>query len=185
MSESQNSSSAQPLRIAYLADTPQIIPLVAEWHHNQWGHLVGARTKAQRAARLHDHLQRNAMPTTFIAWRDDQPVGSASLIANDMDLLPEWIPWLANVYVLPEERRHGIGAQLVERVAAEAAHLGYPRLYLYTLDQMHFYENLGWQSSHMRAYRGHDMAVMTRDLIVNPPLLQSSAVDSQIPIATD
>jgi hypothetical protein len=57
----------------------------------------------------------------------------------------------------------------VQRVAAEALTLGYPRLYLYTPDQMHFYETMGWQTSHQRPYRGAEMTVMTRDLIVNPP----------------
>lgn len=161
--------SRQEVRVAYLADTPQYIPLLAEWHHSQWGSLENAPTLEQRQQRLHEHLQRQALPTTFVAWHQGQPIGCASLVANDMTALPEWIPWLASVYVLPEMRRRGIGAQLVERVAAEAALLGYPRLYLYTLDQMHFYAQLGWQTSHVRFYRGHDMTVMTRDLIVRPP----------------
>jgi GNAT superfamily N-acetyltransferase len=157
------------VQLSYLAETSELIPLLAEWHHTQWGTLVGARTLEQRMARLKHHLQRNAIPTTFVAWVNQQPVGSASLVANDMEVLAEWIPWLANVYVLPEFRRQGIGARLVQRVASEAANLGYPRLYLYTLDQMHLYEWLGWQTSHVRHYRGHDMTVMTRDLIANPP----------------
>ncbi|MCC6458089.1 MAG: GNAT family N-acetyltransferase [Caldilineaceae bacterium] len=157
------------IRLDYLAATPKIIPLLATWHHQQWGHLANASTLAQRKARLKHHLQRGAIPTTFVAWHHEQPIGSASLVANDMATLPEWIPWLANVYVLPEYRRQGIGARLVQRVAAEALDLGYPRIYLYTPDQMHFYETMGWQTSHLRHYRGADMTVMTRDLIVNPP----------------
>lgn len=164
------SSNLDPhVEIAYLADTPEIIPRLAEWHHQEWGHLVGARTLKQRRDRLKHHLQRNAIPTTFVAWCQGEPVGSASLIANDMEALPEWIPWLANVFVLHEHRRQGIGSMLIQRVAAEALHLGYPRLYLYTPDQMHLYETLGWHTSHKRHYRGAEMTVMTRDLIVNPP----------------
>jgi N-acetylglutamate synthase-like GNAT family acetyltransferase len=168
------------VQIAYLADTPDRIPLVAEWQHTEWGHLAGARTLEQRKERLQDHLQRVALPTTFVAWQHGQPVGCAGLVANDMELLPEWIPWLASVYVLPEVRRQGIGAKLVERVAAEALQLGYPRLYLYTLDQMHFYQRLGWQISHVRFYRGHDMTVMTRDLIVNRPLTDAALVTAPV-----
>ena len=158
-----------PVQLRYLADTPEIVPLLAKWHHKQWGHLTEARTVEQRKARLKHHLQRDAIPTTFVAWVNDQPIGSASLIANDMPELAEWIPWLANVLVDEEYRRQGIGAMLIQRVAAAAAHLGYPRLYLYTLDQMHLYASLGWQISHVRFHRGYDMTVMIRDLIVNPP----------------
>lgn len=160
--------SASELTVTNLLERPEVIPTLAEWHHQQWGHLAGARTQQQRAARMQEHLQPDSIPATFVVWHNNHPIGSASLIANDMDVLPEWIPWLANVFVLPEYRRQGIGALAVERVAAEASYLGYPRLYLYTLDQMHFYQTLGWQSNHVRFYRGYDMTVMTRDLIVNP-----------------
>lgn len=155
--------------ITYLADAPELIPLVAEWQDSQWGMLPGSRTLAERKVRLQEHLQRGAIPTTFVAWVDGQPVGSAGLIANDMEPLPEWIPWLASVFVLSDQRRKGIGTLLIERVAEEALALGYPRLYLYTQDQMQLYQSLGWQISHVRFYRGHDMTVMTRDLVVNPP----------------
>jgi N-acetylglutamate synthase-like GNAT family acetyltransferase len=157
------------VRITYLADTPKIIPLLAQWHHTQWSDLTGAPSLEQRISRLQAHLQHQAIPMTVVAWVKHQPVGCASLVANDMEILAEWIPWLANVYVLPEYRHQGIGAKLVQRIAAETLKLGYPRLYLYTLDQAHFYEELGWHIYDVRPYRGYDMTVMTRDLIVNPP----------------
>jgi GNAT superfamily N-acetyltransferase len=89
-----------------------------------------------------------------------------------MPALNAWIPWLSALYVVPKHRRQGIGALLVERVAAEALSLGYPRVYLYTLDQMPFYGRLGWHTSHVRHYRAHEMTVMARDLIVHPPRLE-------------
>jgi GNAT superfamily N-acetyltransferase len=162
-------------QLTYLADTPEVIGILAQWQHLEWGNFVGARTLAQREARLRQHLQREAMPTTFVAWLHDEPVGCASLIANDMPALSAWIPWLSALYVLPQQRRQGIGALLVECVAAEAIDLGYPRLYLYTLDQMPFYTRLGWHASHVRHYRAHEMTVMARDLIVHPPRLENVA----------
>jgi N-acetylglutamate synthase-like GNAT family acetyltransferase len=157
------------VHIFYLADSPEFIECLATWQHHEWGNFVGARTLEQRKARLQEHLQVEAMPTTFVARLHGEPVGCASLIANDMPALSAWIPWLSSLYVLPQYRRQGIGARLVERVAAEAVVLGYPRLYLYTLDQMSFYEKLGWHACHGRHYRAHDMTVMARDLIVHPP----------------
>ena len=162
-------AASQGVTLAYLADTPDLIPQVAAWQFAEWSNYPGARTLEERQVRLQAHLQREAIPTTFVAWEADQPIGIASLVANDLDELPEWIPWLASVYVVPEKRRRGIGSRLVERVAAEAVTLGYPRLYLFTPDQMHLYATLGWQVSHVRTYRQRAMTVMTRDLIVHPP----------------
>ena len=177
MSTSRHRQFAEsPTYITPLADVPELIPLVAEWQHTEWGNFVGARTLEQRKTRLQQHLQRNAMPTTFVAWRIGEPVGSASLIANDMPALSAWMPWLSALYVLPEQRCQGIGSRLVEQIAAEAINLGYPRLYLYTLDQMPFYTARGWQTSHVRHYRAHDMTVMARDLIVNPPQVMATSL---------
>ena len=177
MSTSPHRQNAEsPTDITPLADVPELIPLVAKWQHAEWGNFVGARTLEQRMARLQLHLQRDAMPTTFVAWRNGEPVGSASLIANDMPALSAWIPWLSALYVLPAHRCQGIGSLLVEQVAAEAINLGYPRLYLYTLDQMPFYAARGWQMSHVRNYRAHAMTVMARDLIVNPPQAMATRI---------
>ncbi len=180
MSEANTEPSTE-LRISYLADTPEIIPLIAKWQNDQWGYLDGAPTFEQRKARLKHHLGRTTIPITFVAWKDEQPVGCASLVASDMKVLTEWSPWLASVYVLPDYRHQGIGSQLVQRVAIEAARLDYPWLYLYTEDQMHLYERLGWQFSHQRTYRGYEMIVMARDLIAKPP----PAAIGPLPISSD
>jgi N-acetylglutamate synthase-like GNAT family acetyltransferase len=169
-----SASNPAEVTVTYLADTPEVIPLIAKWQHKQWGDLPGARTLDQISKQLHAHLQRDAMPTTFVARVQHQPVGCASLVASDMKALPQWIPWLSSVLVVPQMRGQGVGTRLVECVAAKAVELGYPRLYLYTLDQMHFYQQLRWQISHVRFYRDHNMTVMTRDLIVNPPLYRAT-----------
>ena len=164
------------VQVTYLADSPEMIPQVAAWQYAEWSNYPGARTLEQREERLQEHLQRGAIPTTFVAWEEAKPVGIASLVASDMEALPEWIPWLASVFVLPDHRCHGIGSTLVERVASEAVALGYPRLYLFTPDRMNFYRRLGWQDSHERFYRETTVTVMTRDLIVKPPAARSDSV---------
>ena len=59
-------------------------------------------------------------------------LGSAMLIAHDMDTRLELSPWLAGVFVTPDRRRHGTGSALVQRVIGDATELGVRRLYLYT-----------------------------------------------------
>ncbi len=81
-----------------------------------------------------------------------------------MNILPTWVPWLAGVYVLPEQRGAGIGKMLVQRVTQEASAHNYPRYYLYTLDRESFYTALGWQTLFKRLYRGFIMTIMATDL---------------------
>ncbi len=147
--------------VSYLADCSQTIPQLAAWQQAQFGYLSPTQTAAARAERFRTHLQRDAIPMTFVALADDAPLGSASLVVSDMSILPDLTPWLAGVYVAPEHRRSGVGAELVRRVMAAAAALDVERLYLYTHDRMSFYRGLGWETVAPYVHRGYLMTVMS------------------------
>jgi N-acetylglutamate synthase-like GNAT family acetyltransferase len=78
-----------------------------------------------------------------------------------MDTRLELTPWMAGVFVAPEHRRKGVGAQLVRRIMAEAATLKVSLLYLYTVHSEKFYANLGWSLQEHAAYRDQKVAIMT------------------------
>jgi GNAT superfamily N-acetyltransferase len=159
------------MQINYLADHPDFIPTLARWHHEQWKHLSPGDSVEERTARLRAHLSIGQIPTTFVAIspadgpgseRDrTQILGSASLIAQDMDTHPELSPWLASVFVAPQYRGQGIGTALVRRVILEAETLGVARLYLFTTpDKNGFYARLGWSLIESTRYRGYQQIVM-------------------------
>jgi predicted N-acetyltransferase YhbS len=77
-----------------------------------------------------------------------------------MDTHPEWMPWLASVYVAPEFRHQGVGSRLVNSVSEAARKAGMEALYLFTPDRVAFYQRLGWQVLHGEAYRGRWVTVM-------------------------
>jgi GNAT superfamily N-acetyltransferase len=116
--------------VEYLADRREFIPTAARWHHEEWGHLRPGETVEDRAVRVERDCGHREIPTTFVALAGHQCLGSASLVACDMDIRPALTPWLSGVFVAPEHRRRGVGAALVERVVQEARALGKPRLYL-------------------------------------------------------
>jgi len=153
------------MQIGYLADHRAFIPVLAHWHHAQWSYLCPGDSVARRITRLQAHLGKTQIPTTFVAYSTAEDgaeivVGSASLIAQDMDTRPELSPWLASVYVAAEHRRQGIGSVLVRRVAQEATTLGVEKLYLFTPDQERFYAHLGWHVIERCTYRGYPQVVM-------------------------
>ena len=146
--------------IHYLADQPQHIPTLAAWHYAQWGELNPANDVATRIARLQTHLQRQAVPTSFIACDGDELLGSAALVVSDLDIRPELTPWLASVFVAPAARQRGVGTMLVRRAMEEARAIGLPQLYLFTLDREQFYAGLGWQAVERAIYRDREIAIM-------------------------
>ena len=109
------------MTIEYLADHPEFLPTLAEWQHGEWGYIRPGDTVEARLARLQASIGRDCIPLTVVAVANGQVLGSASLIRHDVDTRLELTPWLAGVFVAPEHRRQGIGAQLVRRIMAEAA----------------------------------------------------------------
>jgi GNAT superfamily N-acetyltransferase len=152
---------ATGLRLGYLADALHHAPQLARWHHAAWGALLPGWSVAAAQAELESHRAHCAIPTTILAYEDDELAGSASLLANDHERIRAWSPWLASVFVRPASRGRGIGRALVARVIADARALRVPTLYLYTTDAMAYYQALGWGACGNMTLDGADITVMS------------------------
>jgi GNAT superfamily N-acetyltransferase len=158
--------TATPMQIGYLANHQQFISTLARWYHQEWAYLRPGDSVKARIARLRGACGYKEIPTVVIAFTDFTLLGSAMLVAHDMDTRMDLSPWLAGVFVSPEHRQHGIGAALVQRVVDDARALGAYRLYLYTPSKEQFYLRLGWSVVERTGYRGVDVIVMSYDLMV-------------------
>jgi GNAT superfamily N-acetyltransferase len=134
-------------RIVELAERPDWVPIAAEWIYNQWWTTVAGASVATLSDRLQGHLTLGRIPLTLVASVDSRPVGTATLLEHDAgtEQWPDFSPWLAGVYVVPELRRCGMGSALVKAAESKASELGVQVLYLSTVDRQEFYAGLGWQ----------------------------------------
>jgi predicted N-acetyltransferase YhbS len=156
-------------RIEQLADRPDLLPTVAAWIYNEWWASVDGANIGELTELLQAHLIQDQMPLTLVASLERCPVGTATLLAHDIDTeqWPELSPWLAAVYVAPEYRHRGIGEGLVNAIVAQATAFGMGALYLSTVGREEFYARLGWQVLDRR----EDKIVMSKrtgDLSSNP-----------------
>lgn len=119
------------VRITTLAEHSEWVRWVAEEHFREWGAAhPGAALEAWIADR--SGTRRDGVPLTLLALVGALPVGTAGLVACDMETHPELSPWLSGVYVAPGWRGRGIGTILVKAASRRAAEWGVRRLYLYT-----------------------------------------------------
>jgi len=148
------------LRIELLVDHPGTIPMLAKWEQVEWGHLMPDVTLDDLSAAFQRRANRDSVPLTVVGFIDDQLVGTASLVANDMSTHKQLSPWLGVVYVAPDHRRQGYGSELVEAIKVHAQNLNLESIYLFTPDQMPFYARLGWRVHETVAYRGEKVTIM-------------------------
>src|SRR5262249_29057656 len=150
------------MQIEYLADYPEHISQLAQLHFKEWSYLRPGESLDERTVMLGAGCERNTIPTVVVGLKDEKLLGSAMLLAQDMDSHPQLTPWLAGVLVKPEHRKRGIGSALVMRIEAEARSLGVSTLYLYTPQAESLYRRLGWSAIERCEYRNTDVVVMSK-----------------------
>jgi GNAT superfamily N-acetyltransferase len=147
------------MKIIDLRHAPQHLQTLAQWHHLQWADLNPGSTLAGRIEKMAVYLGDTFIPTTYMAM-DPGLLGSAAIVAHDLDTRPDLTPWLASVYVAPEHRKKGVATKLVKHVMDKAEQAGIKTLYLFTPDQEPFYKKLGWHTLSKDSYHGHEVTVM-------------------------
>ncbi|MGC4071596.1 MAG: GNAT family N-acetyltransferase [Nibricoccus sp.] len=153
------------MQIDYLAARGEFLERLAQWHHQEWSYLRPGDTLEARTIRLRATCGRQNVPTVFVAFEKDELLGSAMLIAHDMDTRLDLTPWLAGVFVRPDRRNKGLGSALVQRVIEEAGTLRISRIHLYTPTQEQFYLRRGWSILERMHYRGVPVVVMTKEVL--------------------
>jgi GNAT superfamily N-acetyltransferase len=97
------------------------------------------------AGRLEENLNAEPLPVALVAHEGATFLGTSSVIASDLEDLPQYTPWVAAVWVDPQHRQRRIGRALVARAAGEVFDLGIDRVYLCAQKQRrNFYVRQGW-----------------------------------------
>jgi GNAT superfamily N-acetyltransferase len=157
-----------------LGNHPELIPVAAEWHFREWGHTDPGGSLEAWTAGMARQAGADAIPGTLIALADGTPAGVVCLVARDMpgyEPAAALTPWIKGLYVVPSQRRRGIGGILVRRCEAWAASLGHQVLYLYTerdSGAQALYKRLGWQTIDTGYYDGIDVTVMRSHMGIVP-----------------
>jgi len=144
----------------YIANCPQHIPLIAQWHQNEWQHISPHLTTSLRIKKYSQYANSATIPSCILALIDGQPAGSASLVECDMETHSHFHPWLASVFVNEAHRHQGIATQLIEKCIENARLLGVETIYLFTPDQTSFYQKRGWKVIETFTYYNESVDIM-------------------------
>ena len=154
--------------ISDLRQQPEFFDAVADRIWREWWEPNG-HPLAYIRGRLAENMQDTSIPLALVAHDGDGFLGTASVIASDLDERPELTPWVAAVWVEESMRGHGVGAALVDAAARAGFALGFPRVYLCARARMtRFYERLGWTLIERRV-GPHQLNVFVREAASSPP----------------
>jgi GNAT superfamily N-acetyltransferase len=151
------------MNIEYLVDRQNDTSEIVDWLYEQWGHHYNYG-KEVWANRVNNRLNKEKIPTTFVATVNDKAVGTASIIKYDLETRKDLSPWLADVYVLPGHRGKKIATKLIERVLEETKKIGISKLFLFTREAEGLYKKMNWKLINTINYHGDQGTLMKYEL---------------------
>jgi GNAT superfamily N-acetyltransferase len=117
------------------------------------------------SGRLCENLNAEPLPIALVAHHGATFLGTASVIASDLEERPQYAPWVAAVWVEPHARLQGVGSALVDRAAHDCFALGMQRAYLCARPALtSFYQRLGWIAVE-RDVGQHGLTVFIQDAV--------------------
>ena len=165
-----SSGAAAPVQIELLTGLHHLAPVLADWHHAEWGHLYAddVWNHAIAVREFEAMAQPGSTDRTWVAFagaaREAEAVlGSVSLLAtDDLPGFEHLTPWLASMFVTPSARGRGVAAALVDALLRDAHAEGHEVVHLFTSGQQQFWADRGWNVVANVDTEGHPATVMAR-----------------------
>ena len=133
------------IKIAFLADCPEVIPTLSQWFRAQWPDYFAGRSLADIGQDFGAEANRSGLPVRLVAFADGELAGTITLREQAIETLPEYRPGLGGLFVLEQHRGRGIGTALVRAGMNVAQAQGYKRVYATTVAARGILERLGWE----------------------------------------
>ncbi|MEZ5248196.1 MAG: GNAT family N-acetyltransferase [Ilumatobacteraceae bacterium] len=158
------------VQIDELIGHPHLAPVLAAWHHDEWGHLYPDHVwnRATAIREFEAMAEPGTVDRTWVAFdggsRDaDAVLGSVSLVTtDDLDGFEHLTPWLASMFVAPAARGRGVATALTDALLAGARAAGHDVVHLFTAGQEAFWADRGWSVVAHVVTHGHEATVMAR-----------------------
>lgn len=137
-----------------LREIPEDSAVILQWALNLWRSSTIPGFSEESWASFYERAKSadytawhgNDQELIYIAKADEVILGTIALASfDDLEEFRHLSPWVAAFIVNPELRGQGYGTLILSACEKEAKSLGIQRLYLWTEDQMSFYQRRGYE----------------------------------------
>ena len=132
------------MQISDLRQRPDFFDTVADRVWRAWWRPRGVPLERITGG-LSQMMKGERIPFAIVAHDGDAFLGSTLAIASDLNERPYYSPWVAAVWVEPQQRRKEVGRSLVGHAAQTLFARGFGRVYLCSsTNRRDFYTRQGW-----------------------------------------
>lgn len=147
--------------VSRLREVPSYAPVLAAAHAREWAHLYADWNEAVALSDFEAEQKMTDVPTTWVAHHPSHgPMGSVSLVRDDLPDRPGLNPWLASLFVFPHFRGRGLGKVLVQEVLGFLQDRNYPEVFLFTENRVAYFSKFRFTIHDHAQAEGHAVTVM-------------------------
>ena len=128
--------------IINIHDYSQGIEAAAAYIHSKWGSKENYPFYLD-AIKHSSTTEQNKIPQFYLMLENNQPIGCAALLTNDLISRQDLYPWVACLYIEESHRGKNLGVALCDHAIKCAKSAGFPNVYL-TTDHDGYYEKSNW-----------------------------------------
>ena len=166
MSQIVSAVGLDSLVIAPLEPSSALPARIADIQFSFWGFLTGFQSAAEYERFLRRAVTASRLPAILTAKRGGKFAGSVNLLERETIDCPGLTPWIGQLFVVEEERGHGVGRALVDAAVTRATALGYRRVHLFTSGTLpRFYAARGWKPIDTVEHLGKPRMIMAFDTL--------------------
>ena len=160
----QVAPSPSVARIVALRERPEHCAFFARAFEEEWPSWYGPGGPGDAHADLLAFAnQPGELPVGVIALSPEgKPLGIAALKVTSIPGFDHLTPWATAGYVVPDRRRQGIGAMLIDALLVEASRLGYSSCYCATGTSASLLIRQGWSQIDAVVHDGQTLQVFRR-----------------------
>jgi len=152
------------INIRPLAQNLDLIPMVETWFEAEWPAYYGHGGRGSAKSDLLAYANGDGLPFGLVAFRYGVACGFGALKREAFPSHPHLSPWAGAAYVVPSQRRCGVGAALLLALEAQARALGYFHIYCATGTSASLLERNGWSLLSHVLHDGQQVGVYEKAL---------------------
>jgi GNAT superfamily N-acetyltransferase len=155
---------AAALRIEYLSDHPEVLPILKEWFESEWASYYGPGGRGNAQRDLAAYANGTKLPVGVVAFLNNEICGVAALKSESINTHSHLSPWVGAAMVQRDHRGMGIGTELIRALEQEAKRRGYDQIYCGTSTATHLLERRGWRLMEQVEYDGDNVSIYAKAL---------------------
>ena len=139
-----------------------LMPTVSDWLLCEWPSWYGKDGPGDHAADVAAFAQsESSLPVGFVVFAANEPVGFGALKQESIPSHKHLSPWAATGFVLPQYRRQGVGAFILQAIVAHARGMGYQQVYCGTSTAMSLLQRAGWRHMEQVVHAGKPLGIFS------------------------